>query len=57
MRGCGCGKLRDKADRGIFIFVVLNDGLIELCSRWEFDDGEGNYFSWAVAGPNFEVRK
>ncbi|KAG1736934.1 uncharacterized protein EDB91DRAFT_497621 [Suillus paluster] len=25
-------------------------------SRWEFDDGEGNYFSWAVAGPNFELR-
>ncbi|KAG2049461.1 hypothetical protein BDR06DRAFT_893766 [Suillus hirtellus] len=26
-------------------------------SRWEFDDGEGNYFSWAVTGSNFEVRK
>ncbi|KAG1800675.1 hypothetical protein EV424DRAFT_1544068 [Suillus variegatus] len=25
-------------------------------SRWEFDDGEGNYFSWAVAGSNFELR-
>lgn len=28
-----------------------------MCSRWEFDDGEGNYFSWTVAGPNLEVRK
>ncbi|KAG1749543.1 hypothetical protein EDB19DRAFT_1680781 [Suillus lakei] len=25
-------------------------------SRWEFDDGEGNYFSWAVAGSNLELR-
>ena len=28
-----------------------------MCSRWEFDDGEGNYFSWTVAGPTMEVRK
>jgi hypothetical protein len=32
---------------------VLN----QICSRWEFDDGEGNYFSWTLAGPNWEVRK
>ncbi|KAG2359717.1 hypothetical protein BDR07DRAFT_1487883 [Suillus spraguei] len=25
-------------------------------SRWEFDDGEGNYFSWTVAGSNLELR-
>ncbi|KAJ8591444.1 hypothetical protein M405DRAFT_860516 [Rhizopogon salebrosus TDB-379] len=25
-------------------------------SRWEFDDGEGNYFSWTLAGPNWELR-
>jgi hypothetical protein len=25
-------------------------------SRWEFDDGEGNYFSWAIAGSNLELR-
>ncbi|OAX33078.1 hypothetical protein K503DRAFT_804668 [Rhizopogon vinicolor AM-OR11-026] len=25
-------------------------------SRWEFDDDEGNYFSWTVAGPNLELR-
>lgn len=28
-----------------------------MCSRWEFDDGEGNYFSWTLAGPNLEVGK
>ncbi|KAG2132834.1 uncharacterized protein EDB93DRAFT_893587 [Suillus bovinus] len=26
-------------------------------SRWEFDDGEGNYFSWTVAGSNLELRR
>ncbi|KAG1865386.1 hypothetical protein F4604DRAFT_1781336 [Suillus subluteus] len=25
-------------------------------SRWEFDDGEGNYFSWTIAGSNLELR-
>jgi len=57
MRNYGCGRLGGKADRGIVISEMLNNRFTIMCSRWEFDDGEGNYFSWTVAGPNLEVGK